>query len=358
MINIAFVSEREFLQKLSDSRAIFLCAGNKLYDYLDKYASIDYQLEYVVDNYKAGESIDIHGTRSIIRNYEQMGPEVKDCIVILTSFKYVIEIIEHLDKMSILNGIDIYIPELFKENYDKYNFNPQLIQVIPKVIHYCWFGNTEIPDKYKANIESWKRCCPDYEIHRWDESNYDITKCEYMKKAYDSRKWGFVPDYARLDIIYNYGGVYLDTDVEMLKSLNPLLGYDLFCGFENKNHVAFGLGFGARKGHHIIKSMIEDYKKMDFIETEVSKDMIASPVHQTRILKEYGLICDGNSRLYDDFLVLSPEYFAPINGMVFVKPTNESFSIHQYAASWYDEKDLNSKNSINEKYKYLMRHVQ
>ena len=79
--------------------------------------------------------------------------------------------------------------------------------MIPKMIHYCWFGNTEIPPKDRRCIESWKKHCPDYEIKRWDETNYDITQNEYMRQAYEQKKWGFVPDYARLDIIYKYGGI-------------------------------------------------------------------------------------------------------------------------------------------------------
>lgn len=99
--------------------------------------------------------------------------------------------------------------------------NPPPIRIsetplIPKVIHYCWFSEKEIPEKYQKCIESWEKCCPDYEIKRWDESNYDISKNPYMKEAYEHQKWGFVPDYARLDILYHYGGIYIDTDVELV----------------------------------------------------------------------------------------------------------------------------------------------
>ena len=93
--------------------------------------------------------------------------------------------------------------------------------MIPKIIHYCWIGGTPLPEIAKKCIESWKKCCPDYEIREWNESNYDFTQNVYMKEAYEVKKWGFVPDYARLDIIYRYGGFYLDTDVELLKSLDP-----------------------------------------------------------------------------------------------------------------------------------------
>ena len=128
--------------------------------------------------------------------------------------------------------------------------------MIPKIIHYCWFGGNEIPENDKKCIESWKKYCPDYKIIRWDESNYDYKKNSYMREAYEAKKWGFVPDYARLDIIYNYGGIYLDTDVELLKSLDEILDCEGFFGFESENLVNLGLGFGAVKGNEIIRDMM------------------------------------------------------------------------------------------------------
>ena len=110
--------------------------------------------------------------------------------------------------------------------------------MIPKVIHYCWFGKNPLPDDAKKCIESWKKYCPDYEIIEWNESNYDITKNKYMESAYKEKKWAFVSDYARVDVIYQYGGIYLDTDVEVKKSFNDLLDNDSIWGFEEKNFIA------------------------------------------------------------------------------------------------------------------------
>ena len=104
--------------------------------------------------------------------------------------------------------------------------------MIPKKIHYCWFGGNEMPEVVIKCIKSWKEIMPDYEIIRWDESNYDVKKCKFISDAYAEKKWAFVSDYARLDILYDHGGIYLDTDVEVLKSLNDLLDLDGFCGFE------------------------------------------------------------------------------------------------------------------------------
>ena len=122
-----------------------------------------------------------------------------------------------------------------------------MMQKIPKVIHYFWFGGNPLPEDMKKCMESWKKFCPDYQIIRWDESNYDYRKNQYMREAYESKKWSFVSDYARMDIMYQYGGVYLDTDVELIQPLDELLQYNAFMGFEG-NYINLGLGFGARPG--------------------------------------------------------------------------------------------------------------
>ena len=137
--------------------------------------------------------------------------------------------------------------------------------MIPKIIHYCWFGGESLPESAIKCINSWKKFCPDYEIIRWDESNYDVTKNVYMKEAYEAKKWGFVPDYARLDIVYNYGGIYMDTDVELLKPLDDLLGCNAYMGVEKPGIVALGLGFGAEKGNSVIGDLLEEYNDKRFI---------------------------------------------------------------------------------------------
>ena len=120
--------------------------------------------------------------------------------------------------------------------------------MIPKIIHYCWFGGTEIPEADQKCMASWRKYCPDYTIMRWDESNYDYTKNQYMREAYEAKKWGFVPDFARLDIVYTYGGIYLDTDVEIIRNIDDLLVNSAYMGFESGGAaVNPGLGFGAEK---------------------------------------------------------------------------------------------------------------
>lgn len=135
--------------------------------------------------------------------------------------------------------------------------------MIPKVIHYCWFGGNEFPDIIKKCMASWKEKCPDYEIIEWNESNFDVNFCEFTKKAYEEKKWAFVSDVARLWIIYNNGGIYLDTDVELKTTLDGLLDNEAWFASDSSISMATGLGFGAVKGNDILKAILDDYLDRD-----------------------------------------------------------------------------------------------
>ena len=219
--------------------------------------------------------------------------------------------------------------------------------MIPKKIHFCWFGNNPIPDRYLAWMETWKKYCPDYEIIRWDESNYDITKNKYMLEAYQQKKWAFVPDYARLDIIYNHGGIYLDTDVKILKSFDDLLFLEGFAGFESEHYVALGLGFGARKKMPIIKVMRDAYDNLRFIRNDGHLNLTPSPKYQTNTLMQLGLIGNGEYQVVKGMTIFPEKMFSAKS--IFtrqVKTCTYSHSIHHYDASWVDQ-------SIREQNKYF-----
>ena len=206
--------------------------------------------------------------------------------------------------------------------------------MIPKVIHYCWVGDAPLPAKQRACIASWKRVMPDAEIREWNETNYDFHKNAYMDEAYRAKKWGFVPDYARLDIIYRYGGIYLDTDVEMLKPLDPLLDAP-FCGFESKSFVALGLIFAAEPGNATVKALRDAYDGLHFVNPDGTLSQKPSPQIQTEQLRAMGLKDDdGTIQSVGGFRVYPKEYFAPksLDGECHV--TKNSYCIHHYEASW------------------------
>lgn len=210
--------------------------------------------------------------------------------------------------------------------------------MIPKIIHYFWFGGNPMPQLALDCIESWKKYCPDYEIKLWNEDNYDIKKNQYMYQSYKCGKYGFTVDYARLDIIYHYGGVYLDTDVELIKPLDEFLNDSAFMGFETNRTVAIGLGFGAEAGNNTIFQMRELYNDLRFINKDGSLNLIPSPSYQTRVLRDSGMKCDGTEQVVDQVHIYPKEVFNPCDLETRrITVTPRTASIHHYMASWATE---------------------
>lgn len=191
-------------------------------------------------------------------------------------------------------------------------------------------------------IASWKKYCPDYEIIRWDESNYDVTKNEYMRQAYEAKKWGFVPDYARLDIVYQHGGIYLDTDVEIIKNIDELCSNIAFMGIGCTGGVAIGLGFGAEAGLPIIKELRDDYDKACFINEDGSYDTTPCVKYQTEILKKHGFVDEDKIQMVNDVKIYTKEYLCPMHyatGALSI--TDNTYSIHHYESTHWDDRARN-----------------
>lgn len=207
--------------------------------------------------------------------------------------------------------------------------------MIPKKIHYCWFGGKEIPKHDRKCIESWKKYCPDYEIIEWNDTNYDLSKSEYMNAAYKEKKMGFVPDYARYDIVYTHGGIYMDTDVEIIRSLDDLLDNKAFMGFEGGLYINGGMGFGAEARNTIVLELRDMYNNISFYNEDGSLNLKPSPFYITDLLIKKGLKQNDTSQNIDGVEIYPTEFFSPKNyesGKINVTPN--TFSIHHYNASW------------------------
>lgn len=210
--------------------------------------------------------------------------------------------------------------------------------MIPKKIHYCWFGRSEKPKLVKKCIESWKKYCPDYEIIEWNEDNFDLNKNEYVKYCYANRKWAYLSDYVRLNVVAEYGGIYFDTDVEVVKSFDDLLCYDAFYGFENEQYVASGLGFGSVAQHKTILAMLEEYHKLEFDENG-DLTFIGCPILNTKALSELGLKRNGQLQNICGAEILPINYLNPYeNSTGRLSIQNDTHSIHWYAKSALDWK--------------------
>lgn len=219
--------------------------------------------------------------------------------------------------------------------------------MIPKVIHYCWFGNNPLPFEVKKCINSWKKICPDYEIRRWDETNFDVYQNDFIKSAYGSKAWAFVSDYARLKIVYDEGGIYLDTDVELKKSLDELRKNEGFFAIQQEGHYCnTGLGFGAKKENEIVKNMLDLYD--DLIYSEENKFSIACPYLNTKALEKYGYSYSDDVIVIHNNLVLPPRFMDPIAPGKNKENLlcNDTVSIHHYSASWMDDKTVRRRKII------------
>lgn len=212
--------------------------------------------------------------------------------------------------------------------------------MIPRIIHYCWFGGNPLPKLAEKCIKSWMKFCPDYQIIRWDESNYDVSLAPlYVRQAYEAKKWAFVTDYVRLQVVYENGGIYLDTDVELIKPLDSFLKHGAYFGFENAKYVATGLGFGAEKGNAVLMEMMEDYHDIPFVLKDGSFDLLACPYRNTAVLDRMGLVANNSLQvLPGDILILPTTYLCPISFATGERHiSKETVSIHWYTASWRTE---------------------
>ena len=226
--------------------------------------------------------------------------------------------------------------------------------MIPKVIHYFWFGTKEIPDDQKKCIESWHRYCPDYEFHLWNEENYDIHKCKYMEDAYASGRMGFVPDYARIDLLYQVGGVYLDTDVELLRPIDDLLYQPAFCCMQSNGVANLGSGFGCVPGLEIIREMRDEYLTAEFRRADGTYNLETSPAYQTRTLECHGFRPDNTYQIIEDMTVYPADVLcgACLNGKR--ETTQNSYALHLPSLSWADKErraaDEATERAIREKF--------
>lgn len=215
--------------------------------------------------------------------------------------------------------------------------------MLPKVIHYCWFGGNKLPISAVKCINSWKKFFPDYEIKEWNETNYDVRKIPYIAEAYDEKKYAFVSDYARFDILYQFGGLYFDTDVEVIKKLDDIVARGPFMGFEidagNTEQTDFtvapGLGLGVNPGREFYKNMLDLYTSLHFKNSDGTLNTTTIVVYTTEMLKKAGLKNQEGIQNVAGITIYPSEYFCPISvrdGKLRITP--QTRTIHHYDQSW------------------------
>lgn len=210
--------------------------------------------------------------------------------------------------------------------------------MIPKIIHYCWFGGNPLDEKSKRCIESWEKFCPDFTIKEWNENNFNVNTCQYVKEAYDAKKWAFVTDYVRLYALNNEGGIYMDTDVEVVKPIDCLLKYSTVSGFEASDRIPTGL-IGSEPNSPIIKTLLNEYESIHFIEEDGTLNQTTNVERITKTLLKYGLQQNNKMQTVNGFTLLPSDYLCPkdlLTGEIHL--TNNSLVIHHFSGSWVSKK--------------------
>lgn len=212
--------------------------------------------------------------------------------------------------------------------------------MIPKKIHYCWFGHGEMPELALKCIESWHKFMPEYDYKLWNEDVFDVNSNLYTKEAYESGKYAFVTDYVRLWALYTEGGVYMDTDVEILKPLDDLLQLSAFTGYEGSKTCPPVTGLMASEANGIwVKEQLDSYKDDCFIKEDGSFDMTTNTVRISSIMRNNGFVQDGNYGVYKDLHVFPTDYFCPrqTTGEFFY--TENTYCDHHFMGTWDDNKN-------------------
>lgn len=206
---------------------------------------------------------------------------------------------------------------------------------IPNIIHYCWFGETEKPNIVKRCIQSWINTLHGYEIIEWNESNFDITSLPYVYEAYKNKKYAFVSDYVRLWALAEYGGIYLDTDVEVFKKFDDLLKFSLFSGFEEGNLIGTSV-IGAEKNNCLIKKYLKEYDKYNFYNKDRSMNLMPNVTRFSQLLQEEGLLLDNSKQIIKgNMCILPKEYLSPYDYINCTYKISEiSYCVHHFYVSW------------------------
>lgn len=355
--NVGF---RKF-QKDTENKKLVLWGAGKLVPYYIRTFCKERNIIAIIDKDENlhGKSLLVDGIRYPIISDKEFLKQLRknvdlqsDVAIFITPMSYAGEIMKHIEGIADFDNMNCYVGALMREFCERSKFEfSKGEEKIPRKLHYCWFGKNEIPDRLKRYMESWHKFCPDFEIIRWDETNYDISKNNYMREAYECEKWGFVPDYARLDIIYREGGVYLDTDVELLAPLDKVLKDEMFCGFSCNFQIGFGVGFGAVREHPLIKELRDYYDGCSFYEKNGEINLKTCYEYQHPVLEKFGFHLENSYQKKEGVVVYPSEVFAPEMGFGIKNYTENTIAVHRSEYSWASKEERKVFTTFKEEVK-------
>ena len=312
---------------------------------------------YAIDNNLSLNQININGTLVNVYRVEKLKEE-SNCAVLLCGLDQLLEMYKQLESMDLPDSIECYALPLSLSEYcgdedielKGIAFDEKRQQRIPKIIHTFWFSGDEIPESYARCIDSWKQFCPDYEIKIWNSDTYDINGNRFVKKAIQARKWAFASDYARLDVINKFGGIYMDMDVELCRTMASLLGNRAFFTFESGNEIEPAI-MGAEKSYPALQYMLNVYKDMKFEDSDEAFKEYCMPHLMRQPLEKFGVKMDGTMQMIDGAVFLPRKYFSPMDNVVYetLVQTDETIVVHLMNGSWKDGGSMERKRKNNRK---------
>lgn len=349
MLHINNMGPIAFKNYMQDRKVYIFGAGRALESCMDLYCS-HRTVHGIVDNNEIlwgksikhnGFNVPIMGTHEFIQRLG-LKEELEQSLLFISSPFYAAEIVEKLDKIPELDGLECFLQVLIrntKEATENFEFSKGENK-IPKKIHYIWISENPLPNEFKKNIETWRKYNPDYEIICWNEENYDFTKCDYVREAYEAKQWAFASNYARLDIVREQGGIYLDTDVEAVSSFDVLLKDKAFVNMGCADRINLGCGFGAVQKNEMINEMVKCFEERHFLleNRKPEKTPFHAIIHP--VVKKYGFKIENRYQKKNGMVLYPCEVMSPltIDGMEdFV--SEKTISIHKEAGAWKNEKE-------------------
>lgn len=337
---------QELVDVIKDKRIVCWGIGNYFTAFLDTIEMWERELNfgYLIDNNESlqGGKKKIGGKEVEIISYEKyMHVCQKNDVIVISTVHY----------SAIKEQIELFQKEIPIIAYAKIKHESMGTvinrrsnsMIIPPIIHYCWFGGGDIPPQDQKYIAGWKKLCPNYKISCWNEDNFDVNQNAYTKYAYEHKKWAFVSDYVRIYALYKYGGIYLDTDVELLKNLDELRYQYAYMGMEMSGGVASGVGMGTVKSNPILKEMLARYESISLDEILQWKNWKVNAAWETEVLKEHGFKANNRYQIIENIAIYPSIFFSPVRvGDNNINVTSQTFSIHHYHYSWLSEEERKS----------------
>lgn len=328
------------------------------------YKDIHKNVDGYIDNGRVGEKINVFNCQYDIQGIHCM-KRIEKGVILLCSTKYLEEMFTQLDELKLPDSIECFIMpfiwavtdgidnleimnRLYGENHNKI--------LIERKIHCFWFSGEKKPDKYQRCIDTWKKTCPNYQIIEWNADTYNWQKNVFMRQAFEKKKWAFVSDYARLDVIYNYGGIYLDMDVELLKDFEPLLQFEAFFNYGTRHMIELGSGFGAKRYNHFVGSLLKLYENEEFLDKDgiPQTNKFVQPVWLNNSFYKEGFRLNGSMQLLKNMLLLPRRFYTPKDDILLCNclQCKDTRGIHHFNSEWQPKEYLEQRNSSDVFYNF------